>query len=51
MTATHGGKGSNPRPIEVDQKKFADNWDLIFGKKEPEPILEPIVKETNDSEL
>ena len=36
---THGGKGDKPRP--VDQKKFNDNWDLIFGKKEPEPILEP----------
>lgn len=39
MSATHGGKGSKPR--QVDQKKFNDNWDLIFGKKEPEPILEP----------
>jgi hypothetical protein len=50
MSATHGGKGSKPRPIS-DQQKFADNWDLIFGKKEPEPILEPIVKETDDSKL
>ena len=31
--ATHGGKGSKPRPIE-DKKKFEDNWDKIFGSKE-----------------
>jgi hypothetical protein len=44
---THGGKGSKPRP--VDQQKFADNWDLIFGKKEPEPA-EPS-EENNDPEV
>lgn len=31
MTNWHGGKGSKPRP--VDQKKYNDNWDKIFGKK------------------
>lgn len=30
-----GGKGSSPRPYSVDQKTYADNWDQIFGKKEP----------------
>jgi len=34
MTATHGGKGSRQRP--TDQKKYADNWDAIFGKKDKE---------------
>jgi len=29
-----GGKGSAPRP--VDKKKFDENWDLIFGKKNKE---------------
>ena len=43
---THGGKGDKPRP--VDQKKFNDNWDLIFGKKEPAPILEPITEEKDE---
>jgi hypothetical protein len=33
-----GGKGSYPRPI-TDRQKFRENWDRIFGKKEPE-ILE-----------
>lgn len=28
-----GGKGSAPRPIP-DRKKFEENWDRIFGKKE-----------------
>jgi|LWDU01.1.fsa_nt_gi hypothetical protein len=27
-----GGKGSAQRP--VDKKKYSDNWDAIFGKKE-----------------
>lgn len=30
-----GGKGSKPRPME-DRKKFEDNWDKIFGKKDKE---------------
>lgn len=29
---THGGKGSAQRP--TDKKKFADNYDAIFGKKD-----------------
>jgi len=32
MSRTHGGKGSNSRPIP-DRDKFSDNWDAIFGKK------------------
>jgi len=31
--ATHGGKGSKQRPTK-DQKKFDNNWDAIFGKKD-----------------
>ena len=27
----HGGKGSVQKP--TDQDKYADNWDLIWGKK------------------
>lgn len=29
-----GGKGDKPRPFSVDLEKFAENFDLIFGKKE-----------------
>jgi len=29
----HGGKGSAPRKGS-DNKKFAENWDAIFGKKD-----------------
>lgn len=32
MTKWHGGKGSGRRK-GADDKKFADNWDKIFGKK------------------
>lgn len=28
----HGGKGSHQRP--TDKKKYDENWDRIFGKKE-----------------
>lgn len=27
-----GGKGDSPRPLSVDSKTFANNWDLIFNK-------------------
>lgn len=29
------GKGSKPRPLSVPRKQFDDNWDRIFGKKQP----------------
>ena len=30
----NGGKGSRPRTSTAEsRKKFADNWDKIFGKK------------------
>ena len=30
------GKGSSPRPFEVDDKTFSDNWSRTFGKKNAE---------------
>jgi len=30
----HGGKGSKRR--NSDEQSYADNWERIFGKKEPE---------------
>jgi|TARA_B100001093_G_C25898768_1_gene623552 hypothetical protein len=30
----HGGKGSKRR--NSDEQSYADNWEKIFGKKEPE---------------
>lgn len=32
MVQWHGGKGSTSR--KVDKKKFNENWDKIFGKKD-----------------
>ena len=29
------GKGSKPRPFSIDRKTFENNWDAIFGKKDP----------------
>ena len=34
------GKGSAPRPFEVDHGTFANNWDQIFGKKSNPKTLE-----------
>ena len=28
-------KGSKKRPTEVSEKQFQDNWEKVFGKKEP----------------
>lgn len=29
-----GGKGHEPRPMDIDRKKFEENFERIFGKKE-----------------
>tara|TARA_B100001939_G_scaffold330868_1_gene328385 strand:- start:411 stop:641 length:231 start_codon:yes stop_codon:yes gene_type:complete len=34
MSEWHGGKGSKRR--NSNEKLYADNWEKIFGKKEPE---------------
>ena len=34
MSNWHGGKGSKRR--NSNEKLYADNWEKIFGKKEPE---------------
>ena len=38
-TEWHGGKGSKRRP--EDKKKFDDNWDKIFGKKDYNSTVKP----------
>ena len=32
------GKGSKPRPMEVSQKEFKDNFDKIFRKKKDSEV-------------
>ena len=44
MSQWHGGKGSRPRPYSVDKKKFDDNWDRIFGKKEEKDKKKDLTK-------
>jgi len=31
-------KGSRPRPYSVSQKQFGNNYDAIFGKKDPRVV-------------
>tara|TARA_B110000503_G_C6794944_1_gene268748 strand:+ start:210 stop:419 length:210 start_codon:yes stop_codon:yes gene_type:complete len=39
--AWHGGKGSVAK--DSDQKKYADNYDAIFGKKDKKEVdVEPV---------
>lgn len=43
-----GGKGSTPRPIDVDKETYDKNWDRIFKKKENETqVIE--TEETNEN--
>ena len=42
------GKGDRPRPIK-DRKKFEENFDRIFGKKENKSLTE-VVKERQGGE-
>ncbi len=32
------GKGSKPRPIEIDRKTYDDNWDRIFKKDKKKDV-------------
>ena len=48
MSATHGGKGSKQRPTK-DKKKFDDNWDAIFGKKDKPSAVDDCAKVTAES--
>lgn len=58
MTKWHGGKGSGRRK-GADDKKFADNWDAIFGKKNDtdlkfttaEDFMSSVSEEENDENL
>jgi hypothetical protein len=36
MSQWHGGKGSSPRPLSVDQSTFDSNWKNIFNKEKVE---------------
>lgn len=42
------GKGSKPRPIEVDRKTYDDNWDRIF-KKDKKKDVRVQVQDSKDS--
>lgn len=42
---SEAGKGSGRRPLQVPKDQFNDNWDAIFGKKEPKPAYEQVEKD------
>jgi len=43
-----GGKGSKQRKVG-DHKKFEDNWDAIFGKKDKPSAVDDCAKVTAES--
>jgi len=49
MSKWHGGKGSKRRPS--DEQSYSDNWDRIFGKKEPEIKVRKITPKHGKSQV
>lgn len=41
MTQWHGGKGSTQRPKSIADEEYAQRWDAIFGKDQPENKEQP----------
>ena len=40
-----GGKSDKARPFSVDLEKFAENFDLIFGKKKKQETLKDYIEQ------
>jgi len=40
-----GGKGSAPRPYSISQTEFANNWEQIFGKRDPREVDDAIAED------
>ena len=49
MTSWHGGKGSQPRPI--DKQKFDNNWDAIFNKNKKVKEDKDVRESRNDNRI
>jgi hypothetical protein len=44
------GKGSKPRPRQIDYKEYEKNWQLIFGKKsEISEAIDLLIKHASDA--
>ena len=46
-----GGKGDKRRPTLVPTKVADDNWDRIFGKKQPKPVGDEALDVYNEERL
>tara|TARA_R100000664_G_scaffold32597_1_gene47785 strand:+ start:1461 stop:1661 length:201 start_codon:yes stop_codon:yes gene_type:complete len=44
------GKGDKPRPLSITYKKYSDNWEAIFGKKQDDVIEEEALWDEEKSE-
>lgn len=49
MSKWHGGKGSSQRP--TDTKKYQDNWDRIFGKKDKPSAVDDCATSKEESAI
>ena len=45
------GKGSQPRPKEVDHDTFANNWDRIFKKTEDNKSVAGVIDSCDNTEV
>ncbi len=43
-------KGDKPRPLSVSYKKYIDNYEAIFGKKDKESLLNLTEEEEIEAE-
>ena len=44
------GKGSKPRPFNVDRKTFESNWDQIFKKQQQQPERVDVEKQKEQAQ-
>ena len=45
------GKGSKRRPTVVNDKQFEDNWEKVFGKKEPKVKSRKVTPKQGQSQV
>ena len=45
-----GGKGSKPRPFSVANEDYANRWDAIFGKKDPDSETDKTTRNNEETQ-
>jgi hypothetical protein len=45
-----GGKGSKPRPYSVSNEEYANRWDAIFAKKDPDSETDKTTRNNEETQ-